>query len=146
MLAEITAVRRVGLIVRIADFVGADEFVRNRKLFDYRESVLSLEIGVTRTFAGHRQGSVAEFIGGGVCKIGAVNAAGEGDYHRSHLTQDAAKFLLFEMEGRRDWGAERWRDRCAIERFVCLSHCLSVPLSHCPAVSMSLHLCFTYNE
>src|SRR5262245_23991454 len=59
MFTEITAVRRVGLVVGIVDFVGDDKFVRNRKLLDYRKGVLTLEIGIARTFAGHGQRAIA---------------------------------------------------------------------------------------
>src|SRR5262245_47602347 len=139
--AEVAAIRRVSLIVRIVDFVGADELVRDRKSLDYGEGVLALEIRVARALAGHSQSAQPELIGGGIGEIGAVDAARESDYHRPHLAQDAAKLLLFETEGRGDGETRGQGDKGKRGRGE--RTCLLVSLSPCPLVPLSLnfHLC-----
>src|SRR5262245_7400306 len=97
MFAEVAAVGRVGLIIRVVYFVSVDELVRDRKPIGDGEGVLSLEIGIARTFGRHGQGATPELICGDVGEIRAVDAAREGDYHRSHLAQDASKLSLFSV-------------------------------------------------
>src|SRR5579875_3272784 len=96
VLTIITAVRRVGAIMRILELRGLDDLVRRTECFDDVEETVQLALRQARRFAGHAVGALAEFVGRDLQDERRVDAAGEGDDAALERANDLAQPRLFD--------------------------------------------------